>query len=102
LALSEWKLSLALAQNQREQARVEYVEGWGIELLNEYRALSPVGAGTDDETPLPNYPQAKDAIASFRAAVQDDPKTSIYWESLGDLLVLHNEIAACHCPRAAC
>ncbi len=76
-ALAEWETASSLAKKTQDRAEIDYVCGWGRELLRVYGNIA-------------NWKDLPDATENIRLLLEATtlaPKNPLYWQSLGDMRI---------------
>lgn len=84
-ATAEWAQAVSLSKTPDERANAEYVQGWGLRLLEKTQGAGGMGAIAGGFMDIMGSPNTN-AIKSFEAATKDEPGSATYWQSLGDAL----------------
>jgi tetratricopeptide (TPR) repeat protein len=74
-AITEWETALSLSKTPPERAEIDYVQGWGQELLRVY----------GESAQWKDLPDAAENTRLILEATKLSPKNPLYWQSLGDM-----------------
>jgi hypothetical protein len=74
-AMAEWDAALSRVKTDQERAELDYVRGWGMELLRVY----------GERANWKDLPRAPENTKLLLEATKLAPKNAVYWQSLGDL-----------------